>query len=69
MHEIDLVYPSQIYVDIEMTSLEDAYVRIARAEECLHGNNHMNNIDRDDLQNDEGFKRYLSTTGSSTFTL
>ncbi len=36
----------EVYVDIEMNSLEDAYVNIAKAEEKLH--NERNNIIIDD---------------------
>ena len=36
----------QVYVDIEMNSLEDAYINIAKAEEKLH--NERNNIVLDD---------------------
>lgn len=31
-------YFNQIYIDIEMNSLEDAYVAMAKAEERLHNN-------------------------------
>ena len=39
----------EVYVDIEMNSLEDAYVNIAKAEEKLH--NERNNIIIDDNEN------------------
>ena len=44
-----------IYVDIEMNSLEDAYVNIAKAEEKLH--NEHNNIGQIDktLEETEDF--------------
>ena len=42
-----------VYVDIEMNSLEDAYVSIARAEERLH--NVDGQLDRDDLEGNNEF--------------
>jgi hypothetical protein len=50
-----------IYVDIEMNSLEDAYVNIAKAEEKLHeGERQIPEFLRDDdLENNPMFIRYL----------
>ena len=54
----------QVYFDLEMNSLEDAYVNIARAEEKLHyERNPQLLIDKQNAANDENnpeFQRYLS---------
>jgi hypothetical protein len=56
-----------IYVDIEMNSLEDAYVNIAKAEEKLH--NEHNNFGQTDktLEETEDFQRYLSIEAHPRF--
>lgn len=46
-----------VYIDIEMNSLEDAYVSIAKAEERLH--NVDGTVDRDDLESNQEFLNYL----------
>jgi hypothetical protein len=52
---------NHIYIDIEMNSLEDAYVNIAKAEEKLHeGERQIPEFLRDDdLENNPMFIRYL----------
>ena len=52
---------NHIYIDIEMNSLEDAYVNIAKAEEKLHeGERYIPEFLRDDdLENNPMFIRYL----------
>lgn len=36
LEQLEARFENQIYIDIEMNSLEDAYVNIAKAEERLH---------------------------------
>jgi hypothetical protein len=52
---------NHIYIDIEMNSLEDAYVNIAKAEEKLQeGERQIPEFLRDDdLENNPMFIRYL----------
>jgi hypothetical protein len=54
-----------IYIDIEMNSLEDAYVSIARAEERLHAEDGREPIE---LVNDQdSYDRFSSTVGQAKF--
>ena len=36
LEQLETQFEGQIYIDIEMNSLEDAYINIAKAEEKLH---------------------------------
>ena len=60
---------SVAYIDVEMNSLEDAYINIAKAEEKLHeGDNLVPEFLRDDdLENNEMFKRYLTSFTDPSF--
>ena len=49
-----------IYVDLEMNSLEDAYVNIAKAEERLHNEEHVEMEEAEDVRLSE----YLRMKGS-----
>ena len=53
----------QLYVDVEMNSLEDAYVNIAREEEKLYTDVNKQN----QMLNDDMFKNYHETEGNPGF--
>jgi hypothetical protein len=56
-----------VYVDIEMNSLEDAYVNIAKAEEKLH-HDIYNDYAIDKAGDDkEDFQRYLESEAHPNF--
>ena len=52
-----------VYIDIEMNSLEDAYVNIAKAEERLHNGAQINSDSDGGEDNNEKFERYFSFVG------
>lgn len=56
-----------VYVDIEMNSLEDAYVNIAKAEERLHNENNNFAQAEKTLEESEDFQRYLNIEARPNF--
>ena len=57
------------YIDVEMNTLEDAYINIAKAEEKLHEGEHQipEFLRDDDLENNEMFQRYLQSVTNPNF--
>jgi hypothetical protein len=57
-------YQEIIIFDIEMNTLEDAFINIAKAEEKLHNDFNNDQLLTDKLDNDNDFERYLSISGT-----
>ena len=67
LHNLEVNFP-EIFVDIEMNSLEDAYVNIAKAEEKLHNEQNQVDVSHDkSLDENEDFQRYLSIQSFPSF--
>ena len=57
-------YQDIIIFDIEMNTLEDAFINIAKAEEKLHNEFNPDQLLLDKSENNDDFERYLSITGT-----